>query len=313
MIERNILPKLGIGTWALFQTNGFWPDSPVDGNIQREILSFAIRSESISFIDSAVAYGNGESDSLLAELSYKENVWSSEKVICTKVGRSVSNVRKLHSNLDEFTDDLSRVLGYGAFRSIAIHDLDLFNEGLMREVCLMLVEKKRSGLVDKWGISLSKPCIPPLFDLKPDFVQCNFNLIDDRLMVSGLYDWAVSSEVDIWARTVFCSGALVRHRTRFSQASTNVSRARFTTINGLTRALEESLQLPIQEVAVRYICSFDRVSPLLGVSSLRMLKENMRLFDKGGFTASELRLIREVSARFVAQFDALSARGGSIR
>ena len=306
LTERKFPPKLGIGTWALFQTNGVWPDSPLDRSIQRRLLSFAIRSRSITFIDSAIAYGNGESDSLLAQFSYEESVRNGETVICTKVGRLASDVRKLHSNLDEFTHDLSEVISYGAFKSIAIHDLDLFNESLMREVCLTLVEKKRCGLIEKWGISLSRPFILPMLNFRPDFVQCNFNLLDDRLMASGLYDWAVTSEVDIWARTVFFSGAFLRRRTSVGETSTHVSQARSATVNSLTLALEESLELPIQEVAIRYICSFDRVNPLIGVSSLRMLKENVRLFDKGGFTPSELRLIREVSAPFVRKFDALS-------
>jgi aryl-alcohol dehydrogenase-like predicted oxidoreductase len=272
-----------------------------------EVLRYARDSETISFIDSAIAYGNGVSNNLIAEVFDETSILSSRQILCSKIGRSRSDVGRLLSSPKEFVFDISRVIGSRTFRSIAVHDLDLFDPKLMEKVCRVIIEEKRCGRIETWGMSLAKPCLTPLLELCPDFVQCNFNILDDRLMSSGLYAWASSAGVNVWARTVFVGGSLTQTRSSLNGLMGERASKKLAVINQLIPILERSLNLPIQEIALRYVCSFDWVNPLIGATSISMLEENIRISDQGGFASSELELIRGVSAKFISQFDELLA------
>ena len=63
------------------------------------------------------------------------------------------------------------------------------------------------------------------------------------------------------------------------------------------------LGLPINVIALRYVCSFKGISPLVGVTSPSMLHENIGIYDMGGFTSTELDLIRNLCRDFIKKLN----------
>lgn len=296
-----MITPLGIGTWTLTPTGGLWPSNPVTPRVASDIFDYVSKSSTVTMIDSAVAYGNGLADTLLSENFFKFHLDKNRKClnICTKIGRSVENIKDLITTEAQFIASVTNSLRLRVFNVLAIHDADLFEVSLTRKMAAYLSALKEEGEIRQWGLSLSRPVILEELSEKPDFIQCNFNILDQRLFESGLYEWCNVNNIAIWARTIFLNGSLMGDTPlkRFHGKNNNLEEE----FKKLRTELANIFPLSMSTIALRYVISFPNVNPLVGITSKEMLIQNIESVEMGAFSQNELGVLNEISSFYTAR------------
>ena len=169
----------------------------------QEILSLA-RSEGVDTIDTGMAYGNSEA--LLGEAGVmgfkvitklptipdlkKKDIadWVRKKII-----NSISNLK---------TNSIYGVL---------LHDTTQLNSKNAGIAFNILAEMKSEGLIQKSGISIYSPdVIDTIFDnFKLDILQAPLNLVDRRLLTSGVLKKLYENGVEVHIRSAFLQGLML--------------------------------------------------------------------------------------------------------
>lgn len=179
----------------------------------------------ITFFDTSDSYGDGGSEKILGDFigNYKNR---SKLFITTKVGLLPHNgfymptnfkISYVNSKLEQSLSSLKcEYLDLYQLHSPSIDDkneiIDVFG---------WLIEKKKAGIIKNIGISVRSPkdAIQFLEFIEPDFIQANFNLIDQRFLHSGLYKICKEKKISFLARTPlafgFLSGALTSSKDQF--------------------------------------------------------------------------------------------------
>jgi len=213
---------LGSGLW------GLGSDSYGEFSIEyaKKVIKYQIE-KGISFFDTSDSYGDGRSEQILGEVLNELDIRKDIK-IATKVGLlphkgffmpsdfSLKHVRK------KFTNSLNNLktdyLDIYQLHSPSKESLSQINESFP-----WLIKKKEEGLIKKIGISARSPS-DAIFFLKHfslDVIQCNFNLIDQRLIETGLLDYCKKNYIKIIARTPlafgFLTGKLTSSKDQFTK------------------------------------------------------------------------------------------------
>jgi aryl-alcohol dehydrogenase-like predicted oxidoreductase len=149
---------------------------------------------------------------------------------------------------------------------------------------------KTQGLLEKWGVSIYTPgqadeCLE-IEDL--EIIQVPFNLTDKRLLDNDFLGRAKKKSKIILARSVFLQGLLFKKDLSESLKNFEPYRQKLE-----SAGREEGLDMT--ELALRYVLSFEAIdSVLIGVETLGQLKDNLRIFDKGGLSRRLLDRIRRM-------------------
>ncbi|MCZ8123577.1 MAG: aldo/keto reductase [Magnetospirillum sp.] len=203
---------IGFGAWGI---GGLVPGASygaTDDAVSRAALARAF-ARGIVFFDTAPAYGDGHSESLLGEfLSGLPAGEADRAVVATKAGQ----VR--FADPTDFSPAAIRASVEGSLRRLrrpAIDLLQLHNPtpdllASRPEIVACLVDLRRAGHIRAWGISTKTPAeaLRCLREFDAPVVQANYNLIDHRAADGGLFDEARVRGAGVIARTPLAFGFL---------------------------------------------------------------------------------------------------------
>ena len=134
-----------------------------------------------------------------------------------------------------------------------------------------LQELKTNGKLLKIGVSVYDPIeldsVLNRFDL--DIVQLPFNILDRRMLDSGILDFLYKKNIEIHSRSTFLQGLLL--------AKSDLHLQQFDKWQGLWKLWQEWLEdnkISALEATIRYVLGTKEISRVLvGVDSERQLKE----------------------------------------
>ncbi len=197
---------------------------------------------------------------------FSEKLWKDKKALLQRVENEL-----IESNMNFPLVEISAYLLHFADQA--------FRDGGV--VLDILVKLKRQGFINLIGTSLYtadelERCID---DKRIDVVQLPFSILDRRLLESGLLRKARERGLVIFARSVFLQGLVFMQQLPFGKGFNNAKAT--MAVSGLNR-LAEFCDMSVNELCLRYVLSINEVSSaVIGVDSLKQLKENIRVASLG--------------------------------
>lgn len=230
----------------------------------RKILDFA-QSSNIDFLDTAPAYGDSEKKLGNYDLSHFHLTSKTRHFQGTGIDDTELNLFR-----QDFNQTLKHLKQEKIYGLLVHNSKDLLKSGsdkLFRE----LQELKTNGKLLKIGVSVYDPIeldeVLSRFDL--DIVQLPFNILDRRMLDSGLLDFLYKKNIEIHSRSAFLQGLLL--------AKSDLFLKQFDQWQGLWKLWKEWLEdnkISALEATIRYVLGTKEISRVIvGVDSERQLKE----------------------------------------
>ncbi len=195
--------KLALGTVQFGLPYGI---SNQSGQVSQEEVK-AILSEArlnyIDTLDTAITYG--ESETCLGEVGI-----DGFNVI-TKLPAFPENIQSINSWVNEQIKTSLKRLNTSKLYAILLHRPDQLLTSKGDNLWQSLEKLKKDGVVNKIGVSISDPSelgnLTKSFSI--DLVQTPFNLVDQRLVLSGWLEKLYASGVEVHTRSAFLQGLLL--------------------------------------------------------------------------------------------------------
>lgn len=279
------ISRLSLGTWSL---GGATPGNTSYGNISKKIAKNIIAKAfdlGVNLFDTSPTYGF--SQKILGEYFKKKR----DKIIfSSKVGlenyHEKKNFSKKFLNMQIYK--ILKELRTDYIDFIKLYNPDPLDENLL-DGYDELKRLQEKGLIKNIGASLQSPLDLLKFNknIKLDVIQCNFNLLDTRIINNKILNFAKSKNIGIIVRTIYSFGFFTEdflknkkfrlklkkndHRKRWSKIQIN------NWIKGLTEIKKNIVEKDkIENIATRFVNSFDFISSsLIGVQNLNELKNNL--------------------------------------
>jgi len=257
--------KLGLGTVQFGIDYGL---NSIGGQIRpqeiKKILNYA-RSKRIVLLDTAPAYG--KSEEILGEIN------NSEFQVVTKT-RHFDNLKITNdevSLLDKDFNNSLKKLNQIKIYGLLIHNADDLLKPGSEKIYDRLQKFKQTNKLIKVGVSvydhIKLNSILDNFDI--DIVQLPFNIIDRRMLDSGMLTSLYKKGIEVHARSVFLQGLLL-----MSGKSMPSKFNRWSNLWKLWHDWLHDNRISPVEASVRYAISFSEISKVLvGVDSVNQLKE----------------------------------------
>ena len=216
-------------------------------------------------MDTAPAYGNSEE--VLGRINNSEFQVVTKTRHFDKLRITNDEVSLLNKDFNNSLKKLNQIKIYG----LLIHNADDLLKPGGKKIFDLLQEFKQTNKLMKVGVSvydhIKLNSILDNFDI--DIVQLPFNIIDRRMLDSGMLTSLYKKGVEVHARSIFLQGLLLM--------SGKLMPSKFNRWSNLWKLWHEWLhdnQLSPVEASVRYAISFSEISKVLvGVDSLNQLKE----------------------------------------
>ena len=236
----------------------------------KDILNYAYR-QNIDLLDTAPAYGNSEQ--VLGKCNSHEFkiVTKTRHFDCLEIGNREAQL--LDSDFSQSLTDLKKDRVYG----VLFHNAnDLLKHG-SDKLFNRLNDFKQAGKIKKIGVSIYNheqlQSIIDNFDI--DLVQLPFNILDRRLVDSGIFRMLQDRDVEIHARSVFLQGLLL-----MTEQSRPGKFKRFGTLWKVWHEWLNDNQITALEAAIRYAISIPEISKVIvGVDTKDQLKEIITASD----------------------------------
>ncbi|HEX6466925.1 MAG TPA: aldo/keto reductase [Terriglobales bacterium] len=286
--------EIAQGLWGM----GGWSDS--DDRQSREALQLAV-DLGCNFFDSAWAYGDGKSDSLLGELMRNnpdKRIYAASKV-------PPKNQKWPASPKDRYTDvfPAEHVFRYAEMvrRTLQVDSIDLLQLHVWddswsdeKEFQETVAKLKRDRTIRAFGLSLNRwqpeNGIRALHTGLVDSVQVIYNIFDQS-PEDKLFPLCHKLNIGVIARVPLDEGSLGGKLTAETKFLPNDWRSRYFSpenlratverIDSLKKVLPDSMALP--EMAIRFILSNPVVSTLIvGMRKHEHVRQNLKLSDEGG-------------------------------
>jgi len=234
----------------------------------RKILQFA-SDHGIDVLDTAISYG--ESEIRLGQAGVRDFKVTT-KIPAIPIG--CNNINEWAS--EQITTSMSR-LGVNSLYGLLLHrseDLLGSNGRLLYET---LLKFKGAGKVQKLGVSIYSPHelddIDHFFNI--ELVQAPFNILDQRLHLSGWLDKLKARDIEVHARSVFLQGLLLmKPRDRPSKFK------RWATFWSKWDEWIEHTGITPLSACIRFAYNFPQIGRLVvGVDSIRQLQEILLASD----------------------------------
>ena len=230
----------------------------------KKIFSYA-HSTNIGLLDTAPAYGNSE------KILGRMNISNFKVVTKTRHFDSLeiknNDVKLLNNDFYHSLEDLKQDSVYG----VLMHNADDLLKPGAEKLYDHLQELKQAEKIEKIGVSVydysQLQSILDNFDI--DLVQLPFNILDRRMIDSGMLSTLRSSNTEVHARSVFLQGLLLMSEQNRPD--------KFNRWSGLWKIWHEWLndsQITALEATIRYAISMPEISKVLvGVDNKDQLKE----------------------------------------
>ena len=259
------MSKLGLGTVQFGTDYGL---NSHDGQVRpqevKKILNYAC-SKQILLLDTAPAYGNSEEILGGINNSAFQVVTKTRHFDTLKITND--EVSLLNKDFNNSLKKLNQIKIYG----LLIHNADDLLKPGGEKILDLLQKFKQTNKLMKVGVSvydhIKLHSILDNFDI--DMVQLPFNIIDRRMLDSGMLASLYKKGIEVHARSVFLQGLLLM--------SAKLMPSKFNRWNNLWKLWHEWLhdnRISPVEASVRYAISFSEISKVLvGVDSVNQLKE----------------------------------------
>jgi aryl-alcohol dehydrogenase-like predicted oxidoreductase len=259
------MSKIALGTVQFGTDYGI---SSVGGKVQkgevRKILNYA-KSQGINFLDTAPSYG--DSEKVLGGCSTHEFhiITKTRHFDCSVIGEK--ELKLLESDFTQSQIDLKRERIYG----VLVHNADDLLKYGSDKIFNQLNSLKQAGIIKKIGVSIySHGQLQSILDnFEIDLVQLPFNVLDRRMIDSGMFDVLSSKNIEVHARSVFLQGLLLMSRKNRPKKFN-----RWKDIWALWHEWLNDYQITSLEATVRYAISMPYISKVLvGIHTEDQLKE----------------------------------------
>lgn len=291
---------IGFGTWGLSGTSY----GPVDDAESERALRRAF-DLGITFYDTSDLYGTGHSEVILGRglKSVRDKI-----IIATKGGLLP------HTGFEmpyDFSASYIRGALEASLKRLGTDYVDLYQlhspkleDVENQELKATLEAFKTEGKIREYGISVRAPKdgVPAIAAMNFKSVQANLNLIDHRVIESGLSRLAVEKGVGLIARTPLCFGFLTGGLQADAQFTDQDHRKlwpkeqlkRWTDAVALFEDLRRKAGNTAVQLALRFCLSVPGVATVIpGMMNVREVEENA--------VAGELPLLSEVEQRVIAE------------
>ena len=259
------MSKIALGTvqfgidYGINSTSGQVKSSKV-----LDILNYA-RSQNISLLDTAPDYG--DSEQVLGDANTQDFKIVTKTRHFDQAVISDQEVNLLISDFNQSLQFLKQKSVYG----VLVHNADDLLKLGADKIFKQLQIFKQRGLITKIGVSIYSDNqlkkIIENFDI--DLIQLPFNILDKRLMDSGILSKIHAQGIEVHARSVFLQGLLLMSEQNRPD--------KFNRWSGLWKIWHEWLndsQITALEATIRYAISMPEISKVLvGVDNKDQLKE----------------------------------------
>ncbi len=266
--------KISIGTaqfgkkYGISNKNGKTKKSEID-----KILKIA-KQQDINSIDTAQNYLNVENtigsynlndfkiSTKISEID-KENIKTNKDYIYNKIIQSIHNlkIKKIDTIFLHNTNDLLSRNG------------DKYFEDLIRS--------KKNKLVNKIGITVYsiKEINEIISNFDIDVVQCPFNIFDNRLVESGMYNVLVEKKIEIEVRSIFLQGLLLMNAENIPLQFQS-----FKKIFKLWFEFLENNQISQLGACINFVKKFKKIKRvIIGVENSSQFVEIIKSFNKNDY------------------------------
>lgn len=298
--------EVGFGGWGIGGTTaGPTSYGNVDERTSLDALSRAF-DRGITFYDTAPAYGDGRSESLIGRAfrGRRDHV-----VIATKAGY------QSWSAAPDFSPMAIRRSVEGSLARLGCDWIDLLqlhsvpSAALTDDVAAELHRLREAGHIRAWGVSPKAPAeaLAMIQTFDAPVVQVNLNMLDVRAFECGLLDHARERGVAVIARTPLCFGFLTGTLTEDAQFPPEDHRSAWPQaqiaawVRGAARVLAAAdapvVQAPGQ-VALRFCLSHDAVSTVIpGMLTPAEAETNAAASGFGRLSAAAVSAILDINQR----------------
>lgn len=296
--------EIGFGTWGIGgDQGGAKAYGPADDRVSELALNRAL-DLGINFYDTADFYGFGHSETLLGRVFKGKRA---RVIIAGKVG-----FLDLAAHQDFSADHLRKSLE-GSLKRLGADYLDLYQlhspplELLKRDPKPLetIQQLKQAGLIKACGVSLRSPDdgLELLRLNAVDCIQVNFNLVDQRARLNGLFDLCVARGVGVIVRTPLCFGFLTgQYADKNTLAESDHRRLwppeqikLWHDAARLFAHFMEKEQQTSAQLALRFCLSFQAVATVIpGMLTVAQVEENAAASDRGVLPPQELAEIQDI-------------------
>ncbi len=298
--------EIGFGAWGIGGATADGPNSygATDDAVSLKALRTAFE-KGITLYDTSNIYGYGHSEELLGR-AFKD--MRDKVVFASKVGFVK------HDGPYDFSEKWIRKQIEEQLRRLETDYLDIYQIhspplDLLRaseEIFPTLADLKRQGKIRAIGISLKSPAdgLAAIEEFKPETIQVNFSLIDQRAFENGIFEAAGRNGVGIIARTPLAYGFLSGkikdlnfpaqdHRSRWPEGQLKL----WAEAPELFRFLAQGRQASATQLAIKFCLSFPEVSAVIpGILTPEEAVENAAASEVADFTPAEIEQVRQVYA-----------------
>jgi aryl-alcohol dehydrogenase-like predicted oxidoreductase len=259
------MSKIALGTVQFGVDYGI---NSIEGRVQStevgSILSYAY-SKGIDLLDTAPAYGDSEKILGRMDISNFKVVTKTRHFDSPKINNN--DIKLLNSDFYHSLKNLKQDSVYG----ILIHNPgDLLKPG-SEKLFDQLQELKQEGKITKIGVSVydysQLQSILNIFDI--DLVQLPFNILDRRMIDSGMLVKLREMNIEVHARSVFLQGLLL-----MSEKNRPDKFKRWSNLWKIWHEWLNDNQITALEATIRHAMSIPEISKVLvGVDNKDQLKE----------------------------------------
>ncbi len=227
----------------------------------KKIINFA-QFSGVNSLDTAIAYGDAEER--LGRIGVPK--WEVVSKL-PRVGEDCGDIAQSVLGLVNKSKDL---LGIENLYGLLLHQPAQLLERHGQEIYGALLAVKKSGLVQKIGISIYDPADLDLLleRFQFDLVQAPFNVFDNRIVDSGWMTRLARMDIELQVRSVFLQGLLLMGE--------KVRPPQFKPWKKILTAWDNwliDMQLTPVEASLNHVLSFPHISKVIvGVDTLNQLK-----------------------------------------
>lgn len=298
------ISKIGFGCWGL--SGDTYGKITIKKSLSLLKYSF---EKGINFYDTSSNYGDGKVERLLGKFIQKNNISRKKIILCTKGGLILVNKKKEIQKYDiktieaEIKKSLFN-LNTNYIDIYLLHSPRKKNIKKNSKIFKFLEKQKKSGTIKFYGISPSNPS-DALYYLKNfsfDFLQINFNLMDQRILDLNILEICKKKNIKIIIRTPLTFGFLTKKvsinslkKNQFDHRSfwDHKQLIKWQTSVDLFKSIKKNLSHTV--FALKYCLYFRSVTTVIpGMMNINEIKENIKACHGQSLKKTQILKIRDI-------------------
>tara|TARA_B100000767_G_C19715141_1_gene514599 strand:+ start:83 stop:1051 length:969 start_codon:yes stop_codon:yes gene_type:complete len=301
------ISKYCLGTWSLGgDKNHNLSYGDINKNKAEKLLMHAFNN-GINFFDTANVYGSAEKRLGHVFRDIRNKVFIANKVGCVSFKKKLDFSKK---NIKKQIDQSIKNLNTEYLDLVQLYTPDPKDQNL-RETINFLNKKKKEGIIKFIGVSLRDPIdyikLRELYRF--DAIQCNFNILDQRLLSQNIMKLLKRDGVKVFARTILNFGIFTEnflkrkkiifkkndHRSKWNIKQILLWKNYVTKIRKLSNR-------SIENTCYKFCNSFDLSSLIIGATTKNHIDEAITFNNKGRLNKNEINKINRIYKDYSKNF-----------